>query len=133
MKFRKSHLLIIVIVIVAFLAYRNTSGYMTGMSGLNPFPVKTNISDSMFDNFFSRMTKLGPQLKCNPGSPDGFINQAGDISKTYRKGDKRHVMSSYYTGGLLPGGYCNDQESVKGAVNWKFEEDDKVYPILLGN
>ena len=99
----------------------------------NPFPVTTNISDSSFANFFSRMTKLGPELKCNPGSPDGFINQAGDISKTYRKGDKRHVMSSYYTGGLLPGGYCNDQESVKGAINWKYEDDDKVYPIPLGN
>ena len=126
MKFRKSYLLIIVLVIVAFLAYQNTSGYMSG------FPVTTNISDSSFANFFSRMTKLGPELKCNPGSPDGFINQAGDISKTYRKGDKRHVMSSYYTGGLLPGGYCNDQEVVGEAINYKLK-DEKVYSIPLGN
>ena len=126
MKFRKSHLLIIVLVIVAFLAYRNTSGYITGM------PVTTNISDNQFANFFSRMTKLGPELKCNPGSPDGFINQAGDISKTYRKGDKRHVMSSYYTGGLLPGGYCNDQEVVAAAINYKLK-DEPVHSIPLGN
>jgi hypothetical protein len=126
MKFSKSHLLIIVLVIVAFLAYRNTSGYISG------FPVTTNISDSSFANFFSRMTKLGPELKCNPGSPDGFINQAGDISKTYRKGDKRHVMSSYYTGGLLPGGYCNDQEVVAAAINYKLK-DEPVYSIPLGN
>ena len=126
MKFRKSHLLIIVLVIIAFLAYRNTSGYITGM------PVTTNISDNQFANFFSRMTKLGPELKCNPGSADGFINQAGDISKTYRKGDKRHVMSSYYTGGLLPGGYCNDQEVVGEAINYKLK-DEKVYSIPLGN
>ena len=132
MKFRKSYLMIIVLVIVAFLAYKSTSGYMTGESGLNPFPVTTDITDSAFANFFSRMTKLGPELKCNPGSPDGFINQAGDISKTYRKGDKRHVMSSYYTGGLLPGGYCNDQEVVGEAINYKLK-DEKVYSIPLGN
>lgn len=128
MKFRKSHLLIIVIVIIAFLAYRNTSGYH--MAG---FPVKTNISDSMFSNFFSRLTAPGwPQLKCNPGSPDGFINQAGDFSATPKKGYKRHVMSSYYTGGLLPGGYCNDQEVVGEAINYKLK-DEKVYSIPLGN
>lgn len=126
MKFSKSYLLIIVLVIVAFLAYQNTSGYMTG------FPVTTNISDSAFANFFSRMTKLGPELKCNPGSPDGFINEAGDFSATPKDGYKRHVMSSYYTGGLLPGGYCNDQEVVGKAINYKLK-DEKVYSIPLGN
>ena len=127
MKFRKSYLLIIVLVIVAYLAYQNTSGYH--MAG---FPVKTNITDNQFANFFSRMTKLGPQLKCNPGSPDGFINQAGDFSATPKDGYKRHVMSSYYTGGLLPGGYCNDQEVVADAINYKLK-DEKVYSIPLGN
>jgi len=132
MKFSKSYLLIIVLVIVAFLVYRNTSGYMTGEFGLAPYPVTTDISDSMFANFFSRMTKLGPELKCNPGSPDGFINQAGDFSATPKDGYKRHVMSSYYTGGLLPGGYCNDQEVVAAAINYKLK-DETVYSIPLGN
>ena len=126
MKFSKSYLLIIVLVIVAFLVYRNTSGYMTG------FPVTTDITDSAFANFFSRMTKLGPELKCNPGSPDGFINQAGDFSKTPKDGYNRKVMSSYYTGGLLPGGYCNDQEVVAAAINYKLK-DETVYSIPLGN
>jgi len=75
-----------------------TSGY--AMSGS---PVQTNISDSQFANFFSRMTSLGPELKCNPGSAD--------------KDGK--VMSSYYTGGLLPGGYCDDQQVVNAASNYK--------------
>ena len=127
MRFSKSYLLIIVLVIVAFFAYQNTSGYM--MTG---FPVTTNITDSSFANFFSRMTKLGPELKCNPGSPDGFINQAGDFSATPKDGYKRKVMSSYYTGGLLPGGYCNDQEVVAAAINYKLA-DEKVYSIPLGN
>ena len=133
MKFSKSYLLIIVLVIVAFIAYKSTSGYMTGESGLNPFPVTTDITDSAFANFFSRLTAPGwPQLKCNPGSPDGFINQAGDFSATPKDGYKRKVMSSYYTGGLLPGGYCNDQEVVAAAINYKLA-DEKVYSIPLGN
>ena len=103
MKFSKSYLLIIVLVIVAFLAYQNTSGYMTG------FPVTTNISDSAFANFFSRMTKLGPELKCNPGSADIVDPKTG----------ARTVQSSYYTGGLLPGGYCDDQQVVNEAANYK--------------
>ena len=103
MKFRSSHIFIVVAVIVLLFVFRNTSGYISG------FPVETNISDSKFANFFSRMTKLGPELKCNPGSADIVDPKTG----------KRHVQSSYYTGGLLPGGYCDDQEVVKAAIDYK--------------
>ena len=103
MHFKKSHLFILVAIVLLFLVFRNTSGYMEG------FPVTTNISDSTFANFFSRMTKLGPELKCNPGSADVVDPKTGE----------RHVMSSYYTGGLLPGGYCDDQEVVNAAANYK--------------
>ena len=105
----KTLAMVAVVVIVLLLAYCSTSGYLTG------FPVQTNISDKKFANFFSRMTKLGPELKCNPGSAD--------------KDGK--VMSSYYTGGLLPGGYCNDQEVVKSSMDWKFKESKK--PMMLGD
>lgn len=89
----------IAVFILLVIIYNSTvSGYT--MSGS---PVQTNISDSQFANFFSRMTKLGPELKCNPGSAD--------------KNGK--VMSSYYTGGLLPGGYCDDQQVVNAASNYK--------------
>ena len=89
----------IAVFILLVMIYNSTvSGYT--MSGS---PVQTNISDSQFANFFSRMTKLGPELKCNPGSAD--------------KNGK--VMSSYYTGGLLPGGYCDDQQVVNAASNYK--------------
>jgi hypothetical protein len=102
-KFRKSHLLILLLIVVLFLVFRNTSGYITGM------PVTTDITDSQFSNFFSRMTKLGPELKCNPGSADEVDPKTGE----------RQVMSSYYTGGLLPGGYCDDQQVVNAAANYK--------------
>ena len=89
----------IAVFILLVMIYNSTvSGY--AMSGS---PVQTNISDASFENFFSRMTKLGPELKCNPGSAD--------------KDGK--VMSSYYTGGLLPGGYCDDQQVVNAASNYK--------------
>ena len=90
-----------VLFLVYLLVTRTASGY-TG------YPVQTNISDSMFDNFFSRMTKLGPELKCNPGSADA----------------NGKVMSSYYTGGLLPGGYCDDQKVVNEAANYKLVGKD---------
>ena len=103
MKFNKSYIIILVLALIMLLVVKNTSGYIVG------FPVQTNISDSKFSNFFSRMTKLGPELKCNPGSADVVDPKTG----------KRHVMSSYYTGGLLPGGYCDDQEVVAAAADYK--------------
>ena len=90
---------IAVFILLVIIYKSTTSGY--AMSGS---PVQTNISDSQFANFFSRMTKLGPELKCNPGSADAKDG---------------HVMSSYYTGGLLPGGYCDDQQVVNAASNYK--------------
>jgi len=92
--------LALLLLVVLFFVFKSTSGYMMVGS-----PVQTNISDSQFSNFFSRLTNdpLGPQLKCNPGSAD--------------KDGK--VMSSYYTGGLLPGGYCDDQKVVSEAINYK--------------
>lgn len=83
---------------------------------LSPAGVQTNISDSSFSNFFSRMTKLGPELKCNPGSADIVDPRTG----------QRAVQSSYYTGGLLPGGYCDDQEVVKAAIDYKLMGGDAV-------
>jgi hypothetical protein len=105
----KTLAMVAVVVLVLFFVFRSTSGYFTG------FPVQTNISDQKFANFFSRMTKLGPELKCNPGSAD--------------KDGK--VMSSYYTGGLLTGGYCDDQKVVKSSMDWKFKESKK--PVMLGD
>jgi hypothetical protein len=99
----KKMIVIVAVVIALFLLFRKsfTSGYA---------PVQTNISDSQFANFFSRMTSLGPELKCNPGSAD--------------KNGK--VQSSYYTGGLSPGGYCDDQEVVKSAIDYKLVGGDAV-------
>jgi hypothetical protein len=105
----KTLAIVAVVILVLFFVFRSTSGYLTG------FPVQTNISDESFANFFSRMTKLGPELRCNPGSAD--------------KDGK--VMSSYYTGGLLPGGYCDDQKVVKSSMDWKFKESKK--PVMLGD
>jgi len=105
----KTLAMVAVAVLVLFFVFRSTSPYIMG------FPVQTNISDKKFANFFSRMTKLGPELKCNPGSAD--------------KDGK--VMSAYYTGGLLPGGYCDDQEVVKSSMDWKFKESKK--PMMLGD
>ena len=117
MKFNKSIIIVLVLALVMKLFMQNTMGNIVG------FPVQTNISDSKFANFFSRMTKLGPELRCNPGSPDGFINQAGKSVPAGTKGAIRVVNSSYYTGGLLPGGYCNDQEVVGEAINYKLNDD----------
>jgi hypothetical protein len=91
-------------VLVVCLMYMFSSGYRLGGS-----PVQTNISDSSFSGFFDRMTKLGPELRCNPGSADKVDPATG----------ARAVESSYYTGGLLPGGYCDDQEVVKAAMDYR--------------
>jgi len=93
---------LVVIAMIAFAMY--TKSNYTG------YPVQTNMSDAKFDSLFSSAfdSKLGPQLKCNPGSADK---------------DGR-VMSSYYTGGLTPGGYCDDQEAVNAASNYKLVGQD---------
>jgi hypothetical protein len=114
MKVSKTVLAVAVALLLLFFVFRGTSGYMVG------HPVQTNISDSQFSNFFSRMTKLGPELKCNPGSADAVDPKTG----------KRHVMSSYYTGGLLPGGYCDDQQVVAEAMNYKLTGEK---PDMLGD
>jgi hypothetical protein len=75
---------------------------MVTKSGYVGYPVKTDIPDSKFDGFFAR-TFESAQLACNPGSPD--------------KDGK--VMSSYYTGNLTPGGFCDDQAAVNSASNYK--------------
>jgi hypothetical protein len=110
MKFRSSHIFIIVAVLVIFFVFRNTSGYMTG------FPVQTNISDSTFDNLF-QSDKLGYQLKCTPGSPCDVTTGKG---------------CGYYTKDLTPGGYCDDQIAVNTAANYKLK-DEPMYSIPLGN
>ncbi len=92
-----------VAVIAICFMYMFSSGYMMGS------PVQTNISDAQFGNFFSRMTKLGPELKCNPGSADSVDPRTG----------LRTIESSYYTGGLLPGGYCDDQQVVRASMDYK--------------
>jgi hypothetical protein len=96
-------IIVIAVIVVLFLLFgkKFTSGYAS---------VETNISDAQFGDFFSRMTSLGPELKCNPGSAD--------------KDGK--IQSSYYTGGLLPGGYCDDQEVVKSAMDYKLVGGDAV-------
>ena len=112
MKFRNSHLFIIVAVLVLVFVFRNTSGYITG------FPVTTNISDAVFgESVFENITKLGPQLKCTPG-------HACDV--TTGKG------CGYYTVDLTPGGFCDDQIAVNTAANYKLK-DEPVYSIPLGN
>jgi hypothetical protein len=103
MKFTKTVLIGAIVLLALFLMFRMTSGYMMGS------PVQTNISDAQFGNFFSRMTKLGPELKCNPGSADVVDPKTG----------ARTVESSYYTGGLLPGGYCDDQQVVRASMDYK--------------
>jgi hypothetical protein len=79
-------------------------------SGYAGYPVRTDMPDSKFDGLFSKTfeSKLGPQLKCNPGSAD--------------KDGK--VMSSYYTGSLTPGGFCDDQAAVSSAMNYKLVGKD---------
>lgn len=106
MNFMKSGslpMILAVVVVVMCFMYMFSSGYMMGS------PVKTNISDAQFGNFFDRMTKLGPELKCNPGSADAVDPSTG----------ARAVQSSYYTGGLLPGGYCDDQQVVRASMDYK--------------
>jgi hypothetical protein len=94
--------IVVIIVVVVLLFFRKKkSGYAS---------VETNISDAQFGDFFSRMTSLGPELKCNPGSAD----------------IDGKVQSSYYTGGLLPGGYCDDQQVVKAAMDYKLVGGDAV-------
>ncbi len=100
-----------VLLVVLYLVYQATSGYR-----LSPGDVQTNISDSSFSGFFDRMTKLGPELRCNPGSADAVDPKTG----------AREVQSAYYTGGLLPGGYCDDQEVVSSAMNYKLIDADAV-------
>jgi hypothetical protein len=92
-----------IILLALFILFRMSSGYMMGS------PVQTNISDASFENFFSRMTTLGPELRCNPGSADAVDPKTG----------ARTVQSSYYTGGLLPGGYCDDQQVVRASMDYK--------------
>jgi hypothetical protein len=103
MKFTKIAMIGAVVLIVLCLMFGFSSGYMMGS------PVQTNISDAQFGNFFSRMTKLGPELKCNPGSADIVDPKTG----------ARTVESSYYTGGLLPSGYCDDQQVVRASMDYK--------------
>jgi hypothetical protein len=103
MKLTKIVLIGAVILVALFLMTGFSSGYITGS------PVQTNISDAQFGNFFNRMTKLGPELKCNPGSADAVDPRTG----------ARTVQSSYYTGGLLPGGYCDDQKVVRASMDYK--------------
>jgi hypothetical protein len=103
MKFTKMYLIAAVVIIVLCLMSGVSSGYMMGS------PVQTNISDTQFGNFFNRMTKLGPELRCNPGSADAIDPNTG----------ARTVESSYYTGGLLPGGYCDDQQVVRASMDYK--------------
>ena len=100
---------ILVLVVILYVVFQATSGY------LSPASVQTNISDSSFAGFFNRMTKLGPELRCNPGSAD----------KVDAKGN-RVVQSAYYTGGLTPGGYCDDQGVVSAAMNYKLVGSDAV-------
>jgi len=95
-------MIVAVVVVVMCLMCMFSSGYMGS-------PVQTNISDSQFGNFFSRMTSLGPELRCNPGSADAVDPKTG----------ARVVESSYYTGGLTPGGYCDDQQVVRSAMDYK--------------
>ena len=104
MKINKSYIIAAILAVIFYMVVMGTSGY--SMLG---FPVETNISDAKFAGFFSRMTKLGPELKCNPGSADIVDPKTG----------ARTVQSSYYTGGLLPGGYCDDQQVVNEAANYK--------------
>lgn len=103
MKSKSLAIIAVVVVIVVCFMYMFSSGYMMGS------PVQTNISDSQFGNFFSRMTSLGPELKCNPGSADAVDPNTGE----------RTVESSYYTGGLTPGGYCDDQQVVRAAMDYR--------------
>lgn len=92
----------LLIVLVVFIIYRttNVSNYI-----LSPQAVQTNIKEEGVKNVYD----LGISLKCTPGAPDKVDPKTG----------KRTVMSSYYTPGLLPGGYCDDQESVNEMANYK--------------
>jgi len=110
MKFRSSHLFIIVAVLILIFVFRNTSGYITG------FPVTTNISDSKFDSLF-QSDKLGYDLKCTPGNKCDVTTGKG---------------CGYYTVDLTPGGFCDDQIAVNTAANYKLK-DEPMYAIPLGN
>jgi hypothetical protein len=110
MKYSSVILAVVVIAVIVFVMCGAKSNYMLG------YPVTTNISDSKFSNFFSKAfeSKLGPQLKCNPGSADMVDPKTG----------KRQVMSAYYTGGLTPGGFCDDQEVVRASMDYKLVGKD---------
>ena len=108
MKYGRAFLAALALGLFLFVVLGYTSGYMMGS------PVQTNISDASFANFFSRMTTLGPELRCNPGSADAVDPRTGE----------RSVQSSYYTGGLLPGGYCDDQEVVRASMDYKLVGKD---------
>ena len=110
MKINPAILVGVVIAVIVLVMYSSKSNYMLG------YPVSTNISDSTFSNFFSKAfeSKLGPQLKCNPGSADMVDPKTG----------KRQVMSAYYTGGLTPGGFCDDQEVVRASMDYKLVGKD---------
>ena len=103
-------MILAILLIVLYLVYQATSGY-----SLRPAGVTTDLSDATYNNFFGTMTSLGPSLKCNPGAPD-VVDAKGN----------RKVQSSYYTGGLLPGGYCDDQEVVASAMDYKLLGSDAV-------
>jgi hypothetical protein len=103
--------IVVLVVIVVCLMYMFSSKYV--MEG---HPVQTNITDSQFAGFFDRMTKLGPELKCTPGSADAVDPKTG----------ARVVQSAYYTGGLLPGGYCDDMQVVRGAMDYKLVGDESA-------
>jgi hypothetical protein len=107
MSFLKGKNAVKVVVAVVFLA---VLFLMLTKSGYVGYPVKTNMPESKFDSLFATAldSKLGPQLKCNPGSAD--------------KDGK--IMSSYYTGGLMPGGYCDDQAAINSAMSYKLVGKD---------
>ena len=106
---------VVILLVVLYLVFQATSGYSMKSSGMRPAGVTTDMSDATYNNFFGTMTSLGPSLTCNPGAPD----------KVDARGN-RTVQSSYYTGGLTPGGYCDDQEVVADAMNYKIIGNDAV-------
>ena len=91
------------VLVIIFILYRliSTSGYM-------PISI-TSESDYDYDTYHNSVLGLNYSPSCNPGSADQVDPATGT----------RKVMSSYYTPGLLPGGYCDDQVAINKLMNYK--------------
>jgi len=96
------------VLLVLFILFRliSTSGYM-------PISIKSE-SDYNYDVYHDSVLGLNYSPSCNPGSADQVDPTTG----------VRKIMSSYYTPGLLPGGYCDDQVTINKLMNYKINPDN---------